>query len=83
MFDVDLMGVVGGVCGLCDVSSAWYCISMVGGMVVAMVDCDGLTMVSWRAVVSFRARVGPYCRPSLPAGAAAAAPSASATAAPS
>ena len=42
---------------MCDLSSAWYCISVAGGMVVAMVDCNGLTMVSWRAVVSFRARV--------------------------
>ena len=40
-----------------DVLLAWYCISIMGGMVVAMVDCDGLAMVSWRALVSFRARV--------------------------
>ena len=40
-----------------DVLSVWYCILVVGGIVAAMVYCDGLTMVSWRAVVLFRACV--------------------------
>ena len=67
IFDVDSMGVVGWIAGFvtfCCVSLARYCSSMVGGMVVAIVDRDSLT-IARGAVVCRSARVSSCCRPLL------------------
>ena len=67
IFDVDSMGVVGWIAGcvtFCRVSLARYCSSMVGGMVVAIVDRDSLT-IARGAVVCRSARVSSCCRPLL------------------
>ena len=45
-----------------DVLSVWYCILVVGGMAVVMVDCDDVIMAPWCVVSSCSARTLAWCR---------------------